>query len=207
MDYNDQELLDYISEGNEDATNILYNKYEPYIHSKAKKLLSSTSNIGIDLNDLIQEGLIALNEAIKSYKTSLDATFYTFATTCIDHKMISTIISAQRQKHKILNESISFDQELNDGSSISIENMIINKENNPEEVILSLEMEQDLFKKVKEVLTDFEYQVFELKYHNFDYKEIAKILDKDIKSVDNALQRMRTKVSKILKAQKNEEKS
>lgn len=207
MDYNDQELLDYISEGNEDATNILYNKYEPYIYSKAKKLLGSITNIGIDLNDLVQEGFLALNEAIKNYKVTLDTTFYTFATTCIDNKMISTMISAQRQKHRILNESISFDQELSDGTSISIENMIINKENNPEALMLSLEMEQDLFKKVKEVLTDFEYQVFELKYHNFNYKEIAEILDKDLKSVDNALQRMRMKVSKILKEQKNEEKS
>lgn len=207
MDYNDQELLDYISEGNEDAINILYTKYEPYIHSKARKLLNSATNVGLDLNDLIQEGLIALNEAIRNYKITLDTTFYTFATTCIDHKMISTMISAQRLKHKILNESISFDQELNDGTSISIENMIVNKENNPETVLLSMEREQDLFREVKQVLTDFEYQVFELKYHNFNYKEIAEILDKDAKSVDNALQRMRSKVSKILKQQKNEEKS
>ena len=207
MDYNDQELLDLISEGNEDALNILYNKYEPYINSKAKKLLNSAKNIGIDLNDLIQEGLIALNEAIKNYKLSLDTTFYTFATTCIDNKMISTMISAQRLKHKILNESISFDQELNDGSNISIENMIINKETNPENVVLSMELEKELFDNVKDVLTDFEYQVFELKYHNFNYKEIASILDKDLKSVDNALQRMRTKISKILKQQKNEEKN
>lgn len=207
MDYNDQELLDYISEGNEDAVNILYNKYEPYIQTKAKKLLGSISNIGIDLNDLIQEGFIALNEAINNYKVSMDTTFYTFATTCIDNKMISTMIGAQRQKHKILNESISFDQELKDGSIVSIENLIVNEDNNPENLVLSMEMEQELFKKVKEVLTDFEYQVFELKYHNFNYKEIAEILDKEPKAIDNALQRMRNKVSKIIKEEKNEEKN
>lgn len=207
MDYNDQELLDLISEENEDATNILYNKYEPYINSKAKKLLNSAKNVGIDLSDLIQEGLIALNDAIKKYKISMDTTFYTFATTCIDNRMISTMISAQRLKHKILNESISFDQELNDGTNISIENMIVNKESNPENVVLSMELEKELFMNVKEILTDFEYQVFELKYHNFNYREIAEILDKDAKAIDNALQRVRGKVSKILREQKSEEKN
>lgn len=206
MDYNDQELLDYIHEGNEEAMQILYEKYDPYIQSKAKKLLHSTSNIGLDLNDLIQEGMIALNEAIKSFKPSKDATFYTFATTCIDRRMISSMIGAQRLKHKILNESISIEQELNDGSNISLENMVVNKETDPENVVLSLEREQTLLGRVKEVLTDFEYQVFELKYHNFPYREIAQILDKDSKAIDNALQRIKSKVSQILKELKKEEK-
>lgn len=207
MDYNDLELLDYISEGNEEAFSILYEKYEPYIHGRAKRLLHSASNVGLDLADLTQEGRIALNEAIRTFKTSKDTTFYTYATTCIERRMISAVISAQRLKHKFLNESISIDQELNDGTNVSLENMIINRDNNPENVVLSAERENQLFENLKQILTDFEYQVFELKYHNFNYHEIAKILDKNEKAVDNALQRMRGKVAKVLEKEKNEEKN
>lgn len=206
MDYNDLELLDYVQEGNEEAFSVLCEKYEPYIQNRAKSLMKSTHN-GLDIHDLMQEGRVALSEAIKGFKTSCNTTFYTYATTCIERRMISTLISAERLKHKILNESISLDRDLGDGETVSLENLVVNEENNPETLILSEERERILFGQLRDVLTDFEYQVFELKYHNFNYHEIAKILEKSDKAIDNALHRMRVKISKFLENEKKEEKN
>ena len=170
MDYNDQELLDYINSGNEEALEIIYKKYEPFIDSKAKRYLKVNDRLGIDLNDLLQEGRLALNEAIKGFNSSMDTTFYTYATTCIERRMISFLISSNRLKHKILNESIPFEQD-DDSSSYSLENIIINDDNDPLNIVISNEREENFFMKIKQELTDFEYQVFELKYHNFNYKK------------------------------------
>ncbi len=201
MDYNDQELLDYINSGNEEALEIIYKKYEPFIDSKAKRYLKVNDRLGIDLNDLLQEGRLALNEAIKGFNSSMDTTFYTYATTCIERRMISFLISSNRLKHKILNESIPFEQD-DDSSSYSLENIIINDDNDPLNIVISNEREENFFMKIKQELTDFEYQVFELKYHNFNYKEISEILEKDSKAIDNAIQRIRIKTRKILKEEK-----
>lgn len=201
MDYNDLELLDYINDGNEEALEIIYKKYEPFIDSKARRYLKINDNLGLDLNDLLQEGRLALNEAIKNFNPSLDTTFYTYATTCIERKMISSLIGANRLKHKILNESISFEQEGED-NSYSLENVIVNEDNDPLNVVILNEREKIFLSKLKEELTEFEYQVFELKYHNFNYKEISEILEKDPKAIDNAIQRIRIKTKKILNEEK-----
>ena len=201
MDYNDQELLDYINSGNEEALEIIYKKYEPFIDSKAKRYLKVNDRLGIDLNDLLQEGRLALNEAIKGFNSSMDTTFYTYATTCIERRMISFLISSNRLKHKILNESIPFEQD-DDSSSYSLENIIINDDNDPLNIVISNAREENFFMKIKQELTDFEYQVFELKYHNFNYKEISEILEKDSKAIDNAIQRIRIKTRKIKKEEK-----
>jgi RNA polymerase sporulation-specific sigma factor len=202
MDYNDQELLDYIQCNNEEALNILCQKYEPYIYAKAKKFLRVNDHVGLDLNDLLQEGRLALNEAIYNYNESQAATFYTYAITCIDRKMISSLVMANRLKHKFLNESISFEQEMNKGVSFPLKDIIISDKNDPLRVIMQTEREQILLDKLKSVLTDFEYQVFELKYNNFNYREIAQILEREEKAIDNALQRIKSKTEKILNDEK-----
>lgn len=85
-EYNDYELLDYISENNSDANEILYNKYIPLINSIAKSLYKYCKNQGLELNDLCQEGLLGLNYAIKTFDDTKDNTFYTYARTCIKRK-------------------------------------------------------------------------------------------------------------------------
>ena len=132
MDYNDRELLDYIVEGNEEAMKLLYEKYEPYIFSQAKKFHAHAPSAGLEVSDLKQEGMIALSEAINGYREVKDATFYTFATTCIKRRLISSIIASKRLKHKFLNESVPLDQEGVDGATISLDNVLINESLNPE---------------------------------------------------------------------------
>ena len=195
--YNDSELLSYVNES-EEANEIIYKKYEPLINSLARKMYKYCTNSGLELNDLIQEGMLGLSNAITHFSEQKDTTFYTFAKTCIERKIISTIVSTKRLKNKILNESLSLDSHDED-NSVGLEVFISDNENNPERLIVDNENESELIKTIKLSLTDFENQVFDLKINNFNYKEIAEILDKKPKAIDNALQRIRIKVKEQLK--------
>lgn len=207
MDYNDRELLDLISEHNEEAMKIMYEKYEPYIMSQAKHFYNTSPNVGLDENDFAQDGMIALNDAIENYNMNLNTTFFTYATTCIQREMISSLISAKRLKHRFLNESLSLDQKNGNGVEFSLDSKLVTENTNPELLVMNADSEYQLLKQMKSILTDFEYQVFELKYNNFSYQEISLLLEKDIKSIDNALQRIRVKIAKILKKEKKDEKN
>ncbi len=207
MDYNDRELLDLIAENNEDALQIMYQKYEPYIVKQAKKFYNSAPYVGLEASDFKQEGMIALTEAMQTYNMNLDVTFFTYATTCIQRRMVSSLIGAKRQKHKILNESVPLDQKTSEGIEVSLDNVLVNDSMNPENVVMNADYREQLFRNLKNWLTDFEYQVFELKYNDFTYQEIACLLEKDVKAIDNALQRIRTKAAKMLSKEKKEEKN
>ena len=187
-DYNDYELLDYIAENNEDANNIMYKKYEPLIYKTAKKMYKYGKKIGLELNDLIQEGMLGLSKAIDSFDENVDAMFYTYAKLCIERKIISAVISASRNRQKALNESISIDSAFSD-----LEYAFKNDTSNPEKILLNEEKKQELINIAKSILTDFELQVFELKTSGFTYKEIAEILEKEPKAIDNAIQRIKNK--------------
>lgn len=197
IDLNDQEILDYISE-NQEYEEIIFKKYEPIIRNYAKKYYPYIKNNGIEISDLIQEGMLALSNAIRQFNASKSATFYTFAINCIERRMINVLANSKRLKHKALNESLSFELTSNDDDTLTLENLFFDENENPEVMFFSKEQEDELIEKIKSNLTDFENQVFDLKYNDFEYKEIASILDKDLKSVDNALQRIRSKIKKIV---------
>lgn len=192
-DFNDYELLSYIAEGNEDANNIIIKKYEPLINKIATKMLSYCLNNGLEKSDLIQEGMIGLNHAIDRYQEKEDVLFYTYAKKCIERKIISVVIASNRNKNKILNESISYDDEEN-----LLLKFIKSQTPSPEEQVINLELEENLLIKIKKILTDLEEQVFTLLISGFKYREIAEILEKDQKSIDNAIQRIKNKIRKIL---------
>lgn len=190
-DLNDYELVSYAYENNEDANNILLKKYEPLIHSTAMRMINSCSYIGLDKNDLIQEGMIGLSHAINYFNEQRDIIFYTYAKTCIERRMISTIVSAKRLKHKFLNESISLNI---DDDDISFDKILRDNSSNPESIVIDTEQTEELIEKIKANLTELELQVFELMLSYFKYNEIAEILDKDKKQIDNAIQRIKAKV-------------
>jgi len=196
-DYNDFELLSYVSEQNEEAKEVLFDKYNPLIVATANRLYCYCKNIGIDLNDLIQEGRLGLNLAIDSFVDDKNTSFYTYSKTCIERKMISLIVSARRQKHRILNESLSLEGSTEFNDSFTFEKSLEDNSYNPENVVVDSENQEELIKKIYSNLTNFEVQVAELKINGFDYREIAEILDKDLKSIDNAIQRIRTKLRKL----------
>ena len=198
MDYaelNDYELISYINENNEEANNIILKKYEPLINSIVNRMIKYCPYLGLEKSDLIQEGLIGLNHAIGYFNEQKDITFYTYAKTCIERRLISVIVSAKRLKHKNLNESISFDSDT-DGT---LDFMLKDDSTNPEKIVLNEEMNNELIGLVKEKFTGFESQVFDLMLSYFSYKEIAQMLDKEPKQVDNAIQRIKFKVKETLK--------
>ena len=197
-DYNDYELLSYISENNEEANEIIYEKYRPLIESTAKKMLKYCEKSGLDINDLIQEGMIGLHQAITTYKQDNDASFYTYAKMCINRKIISIVVGSKRLKHKILNDSISIETTDEDGNII-YSGILCDETKNPEKLIVFNESESELLNKTYEKLTSFEKEVFDLKKSDFTYKEIAQILDKDPKSIDNAMQRIKQKIIDVKK--------
>lgn len=197
-DYNDYELLNYISENSEEANNIIYKKYEPLIRNIANKMIQYLNNSGVEIGDLVQEGMLGLSKAIESFRETKETLFYTYAKTCIERKMIDLVISTRRLKHRVLNNSISLEFTDEEGNEKNIEYLFKDNSDSPENILLDDEFKEELFFKASKVLTDLELQVFELKVNGFDYREIAEILDKDIKTIDNALQRIKPKIKKII---------
>lgn len=198
MDYsdlNDYELIAYINENNEEANNIIIKKYEPLITSIATRMIKSCPYLGIEKSDLVQEGMIALNHAIGYFNEQKDITFYTYVKTCIERRLISTITSAKRLKHKTLNESVSFDTD--DAGTLDF--FLKDESTNPEKIVLGEESNNEKINLIKERLTDLENQVFDLLLSSFTYKEIAEILDKEPKQIDNAIQRIKVKVKEVIK--------
>lgn len=197
--YNDYELLEYVYENNEDANNILLKKYEPLIISTAQRLTKYMTNTGIDLNDLIQEGRIGLYNAVDTFKSSKETLFYTYAKTCIERRIYDLLKASARGKHYILNNSVPFEIDDEFGDSKECSFILKDDSENPEKLLINEEYKKEIFEKAYDKLTDLELQVFELKVTGFENKEIVKILDTDYKKVDNALQRIKTKLKDIEK--------
>ena len=193
MEYNDYELVSLAQENNEIAINILHEKYKELINSKSRKVFNYLKNRGLELSDVIQEATIGFEEAINAYNQDDNALFYTFAKLCIERQLKSLIIKQNRDKHKILNEAITID---NDEDS-NLHN-VLSDEITPETKLFNKEETTDIYNKIKDSLTEHEDCVFELKIQGFNYKEISDILDIDIKDIYNTISRIRAKASKII---------
>ena len=191
-DENDYELLYLIKEENEDAKNIFYEKYRPMVEMKAKKYFSQIQNKGYELNDLIQEGLIGLSNAIRDYNQDEKIKFITFANVCIERRIINFIREINRQKHQALNSSISIDN--TNVSGISLLNVLSDDSYNPESSFMILEEQEQLKEDMKKGLTEFEKEVFDLRFEGFTYQEIAILLNKSIKSIDGTISRIKQKI-------------
>lgn len=196
-DYNDFELLYLTCSENEEAYDILYNKYKPMVEIKAKKYLRYAQSRGLDLNDLIQEGMIGLSEAIRDFKTQKKVKFSTFANMCIERQINSAITKANRIKHRSLNESLSLDDKVSNDDKSLIETIFDTNDTDPSNYLINKETTKEFYDKVTEKLTPFEFEVLCLRLKNFDYKEISNHLNKSYKSVDSALQRIKNKLKLI----------
>jgi RNA polymerase sporulation-specific sigma factor len=196
-EYNDFELLYLTCSENEEAYDILYNKYKPLVEIKARKYLKYGKSRGLDLKDLIQEGMIGLSEAIRDFKTQKDVKFSTFANMCIERQINSAITKANRAKHKLLNESLSLDDKASDNDKPLMDVIFDTKDSDPINYVVLLEEKQELYNKLKEMLTPLELDVLTLRLREFDYKEIASKLNKSYKSIDSALQRIKIKLRKL----------
>ena len=192
---NDYELLDQVAD-NEFATETLFEKYKPLIYGIAKKAYYTRQNTGLEMNDLIQEGMIGFSIAINTFDDQKKTTFFTYARTCIMRRVNSTIVAANRLKHQILNESISV--EILDSETNTDNQILSDTKNNPEILLIENENVLEIKKIIDSELTEFEKKVCDLKTSGFDYKEIAEILNKTPKSIDNAFSRIKAKIQKSL---------
>lgn len=198
-DYNDNELLEFIREKNEDAEEILFQKYKPVVDLKAAKYIKLVESNGVEYKDLFQEGMIGLSEAIRDYDETSAVKFYTFASICIERQIVTALTKANRYKNRVLNSSISLDYVAENTTKALSEFLVTDTEENPEEKVLNHEYEQELDEKLKQLLTPNEMQVYELKKAGFTYREMMELLEKDYKAIDNAMQRIKAKIKKVMK--------
>ena len=189
----DEELILLIRNGNEEATEHLLKKYTPLVRKSSRTLYL----IGADTEDLSQEGMIGLFKAIQNYQEDTTASFYTFARLCIDRQIYSAIKASNRKKHSPLNSYISFYSQLNEDDAPLIDNLEAGNNSNPEQIILERENASHFMDLLQSHLSKMEKAVLPLYLDGQSYADIAASLNKPMKSIDNAIQRIREKVRKL----------
>lgn len=189
----DEELIEKVRQGDKRAVDYLMDKYKNLVRQKARRLFL----IGGDREDLIQEGMIGLYKAIRDYTSEREASFYSFANLCIERQIYSAIKASNRQKNLPLNTYISF-SDVDFVENDAKESIFGNNQLNPEKLVIDKESISVLEYKLVRHLSSFEKKVFELFNEGKKYTEIAEVLHKSPKSIDNALQRIKTKLNQTL---------
>lgn len=199
--YSDEELIIRLRDGESSITEYLMNKYKNLVRNKAKSMYI----LGADGEDLIQEGMIGLFKALRDYDSGRDASFLTFADLCVSRQMYTAVQASRRQKHIPLNTYISLYGNVStdwEGEQEELVNVLAaHAGQSPEEVVIDRENVTLLEKAIEQELSNFEKQVLDLYLTGMGYQQIAKVLGKDDKSTDNALQRIKTKLKKRLSRQ------
>lgn len=192
----DEEIVKLAKNGDEMATEFLMNKFKNYVRVKAKSYFL----VGADREDIIQEGMIGLYKAIRDYRADKLSSFRAFAELCITRQIITAIKTATRQKHIPLNSYISLNKPIYDDDSdrTMLDILSGTKVADPEEVFISHELSDDLREKLKENLSELEAKVLAAYLEGKSYQEMAKELNRHVKSIDNALQRVKRKIEKTL---------
>lgn len=196
-EYNDYELVCLAQEQNEDAINLLHEKYRPLILKKSKHTYKILQNKGTELADLIQECTIGFEEAIQNFNPIDDTSFYTFASLCMDRQLMSEITRLNRDKHKFLNEAIPLETLDAEEDNINLIDVLKDYHNNPEDLITT-EEKKELFQKIEQNLSKRELEVFNLMKEGYSYKEMSTILKIEKKSIDNSIQRIKNKIKKMM---------
>jgi RNA polymerase sporulation-specific sigma factor len=199
MDYtklNDNELVYLCCDSNEDAINLMITKYKPHILKILKELLKEYNIIGYEVSDLYQEGLIGLLYAIHSYKENEKTTFYTYSTKCIKNNIMNFIRRSFRKKNRILNNSYSLDK-LFEESNETYYNLLKDNSFEPSNILIGHENETDIIRKLKARLSDTENVVFDLRMNGLKNSEIAELLGKEKKHIENTLNRINRKYKEL----------
>jgi len=192
----DEEIVEFARSGNNAAQEFLINKYKNFVRAKARSYFL----IGADREDIIQEGMIGLYKAIRDFRMDKLSSFRAFAELCITRQIITAIKTATRQKHIPLNSYVSLNKPIYDEDSDRTLLDVISgsKVTDPEELIVSQEEFDDIEEKMSEILSSLEWQVLMSYLEGKSYQEIAEDLDRHVKSIDNALQRVKRKLERYL---------
>jgi len=192
----DEEVVNAAKNGNVEALEFLINKYKNFVRAKARTYFL----IGADREDIIQEGMIGLYKAIRDYRCDRQASFRAFAEICVTRQIITAIKTATRQKHIPLNSYISLNKPVfeEDSERTLAEVMTTGKASNPEDLFINQENLLDIESTMHRILSPLEQKVVNLYLEGKSYVEIAQQLDRHVKSVDNALQRVKRKLEQYL---------
>jgi len=201
-DINDHELVLMLHESSDEAKDILFQKYKYIIDIEMKKYTKMAKTLGYDYNDLYQDALVGFSDALNSYREDKDCSLASFITLCVDRKLQVSIKKAGRLKNKLLNDSLSLEYNYGSYASPLSELLSDNSENDPLENIVKEEKKDELVKEIKKSLSDSEYEVYLLMVNGLKYDEIALLLGKDLKQVDNAMQRIKGKIKKIMQKER-----
>ncbi len=190
----DERLVGLSLGGDELATECILSRYKNLVRSRARMYFLA----GADKEDLIQEGMIGLFKAIRDFDTKRPAAFCGFAELCIKRQILTAVKTAARQKHMPLNSYVSLNNPASDGETETYLAEILSDtaETNPEQLLISRENAEFLNEKMDETLSKLEKSVLSLYLEGKSYQEISKLLDKNPKAIDNALQRVKKKMEK-----------
>ena len=181
----DEELIVRYRDGDTDAMDFIFERYKHLVRKKAKAMFLA----GGDNDDLIQEGMIGLFKAIRDFCLDKDSSFFHFAGLCIHRQLYSAIEASNRKKHQPLNSYLSFFEQGAEGS--------IGITSSPEQLVIEQEVSRDLWNRVNSRLSPMEKQVLQFYLDGNNYMQIAGLMKKSPKSVDNALQRIRQKIRQM----------
>ncbi|MER2059192.1 MAG: RNA polymerase sporulation sigma factor SigH [Niallia sp.] len=196
LELEDEVLVELVHQGESDALDYLIQKYRNFVRAKARSYFL----IGADKEDIVQEGMIGLYKAIRDFKEDKLSSFKAFAELCITRQIITAIKTATRQKHIPLNSYVSLDKPIYDEESDRTLMDIISgaKVLDPEELIINQEEYDHIEIKMSELLSDLERKVLSLYLDGQSYQEISEELNRHVKSIDNALQRVKRKLERYL---------
>lgn len=192
----DEEVVDLVRENDTDALEYLIGKYRNFVRAKARSYFL----IGADREDIVQEGMIGLYKSIRDFRGDKLTSFKAFAELCITRQIITAIKTATRQKHIPLNSYVSLDKPIYDEDSdrTLLDVICGTKVTDPEELFINREEFDDIEGKISEILSDLERQVLMLYLDGRSYQQIAVDLNRHVKSIDNALQRVKRKLERYL---------
>lgn len=197
----DEDIVKEAKDGDNDALEYLLNKYKNFVRAKARSYFL----IGADREDIIQEGMIGLYKAIRDYRADRLASFRAFAELCITRQMITAIKTATRQKHIPLNSYISLNKPIYDMDSdrTLLDVLSATRICDPEELVIGRDEYDRIERDMNEILSDLEWEVLKSYLQGKSYQEIALELDRHVKSIDNALQRVKRKFEVYLESAEN----
>ncbi|WP_077304050.1 RNA polymerase sporulation sigma factor SigH [Terribacillus halophilus] len=192
----DSALVDLVKAGRVDALDFLINKYRNFVRAKARTYFL----IGADREDIVQEGMIGLYKAIRDFNGEKLASFKAFAELCVTRQIITAIKTATRQKHIPLNSYVSLDKPIYDEESdrTLLDIIVSSKAGDPQDVLINQERFLDMEEKMAQLLSELERQVLALYLDGRSYQEISEELKRHVKSIDNALQRVKRKLERYL---------
>lgn len=192
-----QDIFDLISDGSEESRELIYKNYDSVMNIYMNKYKKLFNKHGIEYQDAKAECMYAFNEAINSYNLDKKASFKTFLSMCIERRLLKTLRSANTEKSKLNSGAYSLNY-VYDESGLELVDLLEEPMQDPIYILENEEVQEDLQKKIKGNLSELEFKVYKLMLDNYDLEDISKLLEKDKKQIDNAMQRLKFKIKDII---------